>query len=350
MRRSLTIGALFLAAHTGAARGQSSVEHTPNVIGTWTLESGAPVFVFSHRFEVLSGGDELISIPTLTTAVGLWRRVTAGLSYTSNSEVNPDKLAANEVEYWLKAPLLDRPRRGAAAMLAYNTASGGVDGALSGRLRLGTFGLVGELRGFSDAFGSGEAELGYTAGAVVHLTPYLALQGDLGSSTAPSSDGVWSAGVAVAIPGTPHTFSLHATNAGATTLEGVSQRKVVGPEDVRYGFTFTVPLGSGRQWGRVFRRGEDAPPAAQASQAADTVRAEIRQVAFEPGEIRVRPGQTVVWLNRDPTEHTVDADDGSWRSGVMAEGAGFARRFETPGRYPYHCSPHPQMSGVVVVE
>jgi plastocyanin len=346
VRRPVAAGALLLLAHAGTALGQSAVERTPNVQGTWTLAPGAPVFVFSHRFEVLSGGDELINIPTLTVAVGLPHRLTAGLGYTSNSEVNPDKLAGNEVEYWLKAPLLDRPRGAAAAILAYNSASGGVDAALSGRARLGAVGLVGEVRGFSDAFGSGEAELGYTAGAMVHLTPYLALQGDLGSSTAPSSDAVWSAGVAVAIPGTPHTFSLHATNAGATTLEGMSQRKVIGPKDVRYGFTFTVPLGSKRQWGRVFRRGDGAP---QAAQTGDTVTAEIRQVAF-PAEIRVRRGQTVLWVNHDPTEHTVNADDGSWASGVLAEGAGFARRFEEPGRYPYHCLPHPQMSGVVVVE
>jgi plastocyanin len=346
VRVLFTAGALL--TYAGSAAGQSVVDRTPNLHGTWTLASGAPVFVFSHRFEVLSGGDELINIPTLTVAVGLPHRLTAGLGYTSNSEVNPDKLAGNEVEYWLKAPLLERPRGAASALLAYNSASGGVDAALSGRARFGAVGLVAELRGFSDAFGSGDAELGYTGGVSVHLTPYLALQGDLGSSTASGSDAVWSAGVAVAIPGTPHTFSLHATNAGATTLEGMSQRKVIGPEDVRYGFTFTVPLGSGRQWGKLFRRGDDA--GAPAPQTGDTVRAEIRQVAFQPGEIRVRQGQTVVWMNRDPTEHTVNADDGSWASGILAEGASFARRFEAPGRYPYHCTPHPQMSGVVVVE
>jgi plastocyanin len=347
VRGPLAAGVLLLLAHAGIARGQSVVDRTPNVQGAWTLSPGAPVFIFSHRFELLSGGDELINIPTLSVAVGLPYRLTAGLGYTSNSEVNPDKLAGNEVEYWIKAPLLDRPRGAAAAMLAYNSASGGSDAALSGRARFGAIGLVGEVRGFSNAFGSDEAELGYTAGAMLHLTPYLALQGDLGSSTAPSSDAVWSAGVAVAIPGTPHTFSLHATNAGATTLEGMSQRKVIGPEDVRYGFSFTVPLGSRRQWGRVFRReGATAPPAAQ---TGDTVRAEIRQVAFPP-EIRVRRGQTVMWVNRDPTEHTVNADDGSWASELLAEGASFAQRFEQPGRYPYHCTPHPQMSGVVIVE
>ena len=346
MTARLIAAALLLSLGAGAAQGQSALERTPNAEGTWTLEPGAPVFVFSHRFEILSGGDELINIPTLTLGVGLPLRLTGGLSYTSNSEVNPDKLAGNEVEYWLKRPLLDRPAAAASAMLAYNSAGQSLDAALTGRTRVGRFGLIGELRGFSDAFGSGDAELGYVAGAMLHLTPYLALQADLGSSTAPSSDAVWSAGVAVEIPGTPHSFSLHATNAGATTLQGMSQRKVIGPKDVRWGFDFSVPLGSRRQWGRVFQRGE----ARIAPATGDTVTVEMRQVAFRPAEIRVRPGQTVVWVNRDPTEHTADADDGAWSSGVLPEGARYARRFDRPGKHPYHCTPHPQMRGVVVVE
>jgi plastocyanin len=337
---------------SGAALGQTVLERTPNVQCTWTLAPGAPVFVFSHRFEILSGGDELINIPTLTLAVGLPHRLTGGLGYTSNSEIVADKLAGNELEYWLKFPLLDRSRAAAAAMLAYNSASESVDAALSGRTRFGALGLVGELRGFSDAFGTGDAELGYTAGAMLHLTPYLAIQGDLGSSTAARNDAVWSAGLAVEIPGTPHSFSLHATNSGAVTLQGVSQRKVVGPKDVRYGFTFTVPLGSRRQWGRVFKGGGAAAEAGadRTARAGDTTLVEMRQITFRPGEIRVRPGQTVVWANRDPTVHTVNADDESWKSGYLNEGQTYGRRFDQPGRYPYHCVPHPQMQGVVIVE
>jgi plastocyanin len=351
VKRRLAAGALLLLL-PGAAPGQTVLERTPNVQGTWTLAPGAPVFVFSHRFEVLSGGDELINIPTLTLAVGLPLRLTGGVGFTSNSEIVAGKLGGNELEYWLKTSLLARRRGAVAAMLAYNSAGESVDAALSGRTRLGRVGLVGELRGFSDGFGTGDAEVGYTAGAQLHLTPYLAIQGDLGSSTAPRNDAVWSAGVAVEIPGTPHSFSLHATNAGATTLQGVSQRKVIGPKDVRYGFTFTVPLGSRRQWGRVFQGGDAAAEGrpGPAVHASDTAVAEMRQVAFVPGEIRVRPGQTVVWVNRDPTLHTVDADDGSWKSGYLNEGQRYVRRFGQPGRYAYHCVPHPQMRGVVIVE
>ena len=345
MRGCLAAGALLLLLPAAAARGQTVLERTPNVRGTWTLAPGAPVFIFSHRFEVLSGGDELINIPTLTLAAGLPLRLTGGLSYTSNSEVNPDKVAGNEVELWLRAPLLHRPRAGVSAMLAYNSAAESVDGAVSGRARLGRVSLLGELRGFSDGFGSGEAEAGYTAGAMLHLTPYLALQGDVGGSSGPSGDAVWSAGVGVEIPGTPHSFSLYATNGGAATLQGLSQRKVIGPKDVRWGFEFIVPLGTRRQWGRVFRRGETPPAAAEAGATVA-----LRQVAFQPAEIRIRRGQTVTWVNGDPMEHTVDADDGRWGSGLLPEGGRFVRRFEEAGTYSYHCTPHPQMQGVVVVE
>lgn len=348
MRSRVAAGTLLLVLPS-AAPAQTAVERTPNVQGTWTLPSGAPVFIFSHRFEVLSGGDELINIPTLSLAVGLPAHLTVGANFTSNSEVNPAKVAGNELEYWLRGRLLERPGLGASATLAYNSASESVDGALSGRARVGPATVVGELRGFSDAFGSGDGELGYTAGVSLHLTPYLALQGDLGSSTAPSSDAVWSAGVGVEIPGTPHSFSLHATNAGATTLEGLSQRKVIGPKDVRYGFTFTVPLGSRRQWKRVFQGAGGDVTTAVPVPAGDTV-VQLRQVAFSPAVIRVRRGQTVVWVNRDPVLHTVTADDRSWTSELLAEGATWSRRFDQPGEYTYHCEPHPQMHGRVIVE
>ena len=46
----------------------------------------------------------------------------------------------------------------------------------------------------------------------------------------------------------------------------------------------------------------------------------------------------------------VTADDGSWGSELIQEGGRYSRVFETPGRYPYHCVPHPMMKGTVVVE
>jgi plastocyanin len=160
-------------------------------------------------------------------------------------------------------------------------------------------------------------------------------------------EAVWSAGIAMIIPGSPHTLSLHASNGGATTLQGAAQRKVLGTESSRYGFVFTIPLGSGRQWASIFRRSGSEAPAVPSG--ADTVVA-LRNVALDPAEIRIRAGQTVAWLNHDPLVHTITADDGSWDSGDIRPGGTFLRTFAAPGRYTYHCRPHPQMRGVIIVE
>ncbi|MGH7542680.1 MAG: plastocyanin/azurin family copper-binding protein [Gemmatimonadota bacterium] len=34
---------------------------------------------------------------------------------------------------------------------------------------------------------------------------------------------------------------------------------------------------------------------------------------------------------------------------MLENGEGFSRRFDEPGRYPFHCTPHPFMKGVVIV-
>jgi plastocyanin len=57
----------------------------------------------------------------------------------------------------------------------------------------------------------------------------------------------------------------------------------------------------------------------------------------------------VEWKNDDPLAHTVTADDGSWDSGLIQPGATWRRTFDRPGTYPFHCTPHPFMKGVVVV-
>ena len=67
-------------------------------------------------------------------------------------------------------------------------------------------------------------------------------------------------------------------------------------------------------------------------------------------EIRVRAGETVRWLNDDPTVHRVTADDDMFDSGPLEEGEGYSRRFDEPGTYAYHCTPHPFMQAVIIVE
>lgn len=95
-------------------------------------------------------------------------------------------------------------------------------------------------------------------------------------------------------------------------------------------------------------------PSTAARLAVQEVTVEMRDIAFNPRMVTVPPGTTVVWVNRDPFDHTVTADDGSFNSGLIPPGGTFRVTFQRPGRYPYYCIPHGGpggvgMSGVVVV-
>lgn len=343
---------LVLLVLSPAAAAQSVLGRSANLRGPWTLDQWQTAFVFNHRFEFLEGGDQLFNVPTLTLGISLPAGLALGLDFTSNSEVVHERRGENETQYWLGGGIGGGRRHGLEALVAYNSAARSMDGSLTGRARQGPITLLGEVRGFSDVLGTGESGAAIAGGAVLHLTPYLELSGDVGKMLQPDTlSSVWSAAIGVMIPGTPHTFSIQATNAGAVTLQSASRPKAIGPKPVRYGFAFTVPLGSRAQWARIFRRG--APPA-PAVTPSDTVAAarvvDMRAVAFTPSEVRIRAGEAVAWINSDPVEHTVTSDDGTWGSRMLREGERYVRVFAEPGRYTYHCVPHPQMTGVVIVE
>jgi plastocyanin len=76
----------------------------------------------------------------------------------------------------------------------------------------------------------------------------------------------------------------------------------------------------------------------------------IRGFAFGPGDVRVRAGERVTWVNCDTDIHTSTADGGQWASPVLAPGDGFTQAFPTAGEFAYHCEPHPFMIGRVIVE
>lgn len=71
--------------------------------------------------------------------------------------------------------------------------------------------------------------------------------------------------------------------------------------------------------------------------------------AYQPSQLTVLAGQTVVWRNSGLGPHTVTADAGQFDSGTLPAGAAFTYTFSTPGRYPYSCLVHPTMHGSVVV-
>ena len=73
--------------------------------------------------------------------------------------------------------------------------------------------------------------------------------------------------------------------------------------------------------------------------------------SFIPATIQVRTGMTVRWIYCEPAganAHTVTSDAGLWDSGEIRS-ASYPRIFATAGSFPYHCTPHPEMTAVVTV-
>lgn len=76
----------------------------------------------------------------------------------------------------------------------------------------------------------------------------------------------------------------------------------------------------------------------------------IDDTIFAPSRTEVAAGTTVIWTNASEVAHTVTGDDLTFDdSGIIDPGQTFAYTFTEPGTYAYHCSPHPYMTGVVVV-
>ena len=98
-------------------------------------------------------------------------------------------------------------------------------------------------------------------------------------------------------------------------------------------------------------------PSSETAVERTTAPAEVSAVdtAFEPRELAVSPGTTVVWTNEGSLPHTVTADDGSFDSGTLEPGETFQFIFETAGEYPYYCEFHggpggEGMAGTIIVQ
>jgi len=75
----------------------------------------------------------------------------------------------------------------------------------------------------------------------------------------------------------------------------------------------------------------------------------IKEMQYSPASITVKVGDTVVWTNSDERDHTVVADDGSFKSDNLGGGETFQFKFTKAGKFSYHCTYHPRMKGTVVV-
>lgn len=70
---------------------------------------------------------------------------------------------------------------------------------------------------------------------------------------------------------------------------------------------------------------------------------------FEPQNVTIQAGDSVIWTNNDIMPHTVTATDGSFDSDFLAVGAQFAHHFDSSGTFSYICQYHSNMTGVIQV-
>jgi plastocyanin len=344
------VAAALVAVRVPPLAAQSVLDRPPNLGGTWVGPAGTLHFNFLHRFVVGDAPARRVSnAPTFLMAAGLPARVLAGARYASNSEVVPG--LPNEWEFFARWQALSQAAGApvdAALHGGWNQAAASLDGELALARRFGRLRVLGAARGFTNAFDAGDARAAVGAGAVLRLTGAVGLAGDwavlLGRREA--EDAVWAVGLQLAIPYTPHSLSLHVTNANTTTLHGGS----AGTPTTRWGFEFTVPFTPSRYFGRrpaAAREADDRAPVAAG--AGDTVRVVMQALRFDAEQLVIGRGATVVWVNADPVEHSVVADGGAWDSGGIPPGGSWSRRFDGPGRWEYHCGPHPFMRAVLVV-
>lgn len=76
---------------------------------------------------------------------------------------------------------------------------------------------------------------------------------------------------------------------------------------------------------------------------------EIVDFAFSPATLTITAGDTVTWTNGDAVVHTATSTAGAFDSGDLAMGESYSFTFTEPGTYDYLCTPHPSMTGRIVV-
>jgi plastocyanin len=275
--------------------------------------------------------------PTFLLSYQLPLPLLIGFNYATSSDVGG--AFPNEWEAFARYG-----QRGIALQAGYNQAAASLDAELTAARSVGRLRLMAVGRMLSNGYHSDTTRYAVGGGAVLRLNRWFALAGDVTTllDRRASEKAAWGAGLQIAIPYSPHSFSLQVTNTNTATLQGSSR----GMDRVRGGFEFTIPFTLSRYFGK---RRETAREGAAGVGTGPVTSAEMRTMTFAPKRLEIAAGTTVRWTNNDQLVHTITADDGSWDSGPIEPGGSWSHTFTQPGEYAIHCTPHPFMKAVIVV-
>jgi plastocyanin len=93
-----------------------------------------------------------------------------------------------------------------------------------------------------------------------------------------------------------------------------------------------------------------SPVAAEKNTDKDTSHnVSIKDMKFDPAELDIAVGDTVVWTNNDDRDHTVVAKNKTFQSDNLSKGDTYQYTFKKAGKFDYSCSYHPRMKGTITV-
>ena len=384
--RQITPALILLAVAAGGifaparpAQGQSVLERTPNLAAGWTGTEGTVYFNFLHRFWKVDavGEGKILNSPTFFLALPLPGRTLLGVDYSSRSLVDGSEF--NEFELfarWTPVSAAAGHPIDLSFTGAFNEAASSGDAEVTVAVPAGPVKLIAVGRFLSDVFDDGldDSKWAIGGGATIRISDNVALAGDVVSLTdravgpvgavpGRKLDVAWSAALQLAVPYTPHTFSLQVTNAQTGSLQGSSFGDVdeSGDGQTRYGFEFTIPFTLSRYFGGRQGSAQQGPSGEVAAEVTLT-----NQLRYEPAAVTISAGQAVRWRNTSALIHTVTADPSramqaanvrlpsgadAFDSGDIGPGGSFTWTFTEPGEYRYVCIPHEgaAMTGTIMV-
>jgi plastocyanin len=72
--------------------------------------------------------------------------------------------------------------------------------------------------------------------------------------------------------------------------------------------------------------------------------------SYVPRTIHVKAGTPITLYNTDDVLHSITADDQSFDSGLISQGASFTVSFDQPGQVAIHCLVHSRMRATIIVD
>ena len=77
---------------------------------------------------------------------------------------------------------------------------------------------------------------------------------------------------------------------------------------------------------------------------------DIEALKFSPPMLEVKAGDTVIWKNKDAFPHNVIAENKHLHSADIPSGQSWKFKAGRKGVFPYVCTLHPGMKGVLTVK